>query len=249
MLMRLPPPPASTLASLLTPSLLVSLPVLERNEAACRALMRGTGVQLRPHAKAHKSSGLARWLLARGGDELSGLCAQTVDEAEVMVGAAQCKDVLLTNEVIGPQKLERLAGLAASHPDAAIGVLVDSLFGVDALSAAMRARAPSATISAYVEIECGQERCAMVALALASPEPESPNPKTETLSTHPTLAQPSTAIPTPTPTPTSCGVPAASPAALAIAQAVAAAPGLRLGGLHVYHGGIQHVRTTEERRA
>ena len=78
--MRLPPPATSTLASLLTPSLLVSLPVLERNEATCRALMRGTGVQLRPHAKAHKSSGLARWLLARGGAEISGLCAQTVDE-------------------------------------------------------------------------------------------------------------------------------------------------------------------------
>ena len=177
--MRLPPPPASTLASLLTPSLLVSLPVLERNEAACRALMRGTGVQLRPHAKAHKSSGLARWLLARGGDELSGLCAQTVDEAEVMVGAAQCKDVLLTNEVIGPQKLERLAGLAASHPAAAISVLVDSLFGADALSEAMRARAPSATISAFVDIECGQERCAMVAYRVAGTL--NPYPKTETL--------------------------------------------------------------------
>ena len=44
-------------------------------------------------------------------------------------------------------------------------------------------------------------------------------------------------------------MPAASPSALAIAQAVAAAPGLRLGGLHVYHGGIQHVRTTDDRRA
>jgi len=44
-------------------------------------------------------------------------------------------------------------------------------------------------------------------------------------------------------------VPSASPSALAIAQAVAAAPGLRLGGLHVYHGGIQHVRTTADRRA
>ena len=201
--MRLPPS-GRTLASLITPSLLVSLPVLERNEAACRTLVRGTGVQLRPHAKAHKSSGLARWLLTRAGDEVSGLCAQTVDEAEVMIGTAQCMDVLLTNEVIGTQKLDRIAGLAASHPDAAIGVLVDSLPGVDALSAAMRAHAPSATISAYIEIECGQDRC---------------------------------------------GVPAASPAALAIAQAVAAAPGLRLGGLHVYHGGIQHVRTTAERRA
>ena len=202
--MRLPPTTTSALTSLLTPSLLVSLPVLERNEAACRALMRGTGVQLRPHAKAHKSSGLAQWLLARGGDELSGLCAQTVDEAEVMVGTAQCKDVLLTNEVVGAQKLKRLASLAASHPDAAIGVLVDSLFGVDAFSAAMRSHAPSATISAYIEIECGQDRC---------------------------------------------GVPPASPAAIAIAQAVTAAPGLRLGGLHVYHGGIQHVRTTADRRA
>ena len=44
-------------------------------------------------------------------------------------------------------------------------------------------------------------------------------------------------------------MPPASPSALAIAQAVAAAPGLRLGGLHVYHGGIQHVRTTDDRRA
>ena len=44
-------------------------------------------------------------------------------------------------------------------------------------------------------------------------------------------------------------MPSASPSALAIAQAVAAAPGLRLGGLHVYHGGIQHVRTTADRRA
>ena len=41
----------------------------------------------------------------------------------------------------------------------------------------------------------------------------------------------------------------ASPAALALAQAVVAAPGLTFGGLHVYHGGIQHVRTTEDRSA
>ena len=151
--MRLPPIAGTSLANLLTPSLLVSLPVLERNEAACRDLLRGTGVALRPHAKAHKSSGFARWLISRAGDEISGLCAQTVAEAEVMVGTAQCKDVLLTNEVLGGQKLQRLARLAASHPDATIGVLVDAPEQIEAYSAAIAATSePSASLAAYVEI-------------------------------------------------------------------------------------------------
>tara|TARA_B110001452_G_scaffold250021_1_gene237952 strand:- start:500 stop:1714 length:1215 start_codon:yes stop_codon:yes gene_type:complete len=202
--MRAPPPAIGTrLADLLTPSLLVSLPVLERNEAACRSYLRGTGVALRPHAKAHKSSGLAEWLLDRGGSEITGLCAQTVSEATVMVEKGGCKNLLLTNEVVSSAQIRRLATLAADNPDATIGVLVDSPDNVLALSDAM-ASVRGGSLSAFVEIDCGQDRC---------------------------------------------GVKPASPAALAVAQAVVEAPGLEFGGLHVYHGGIQHVRETEDRRA
>ena len=44
-----------------TPALLVSLPHLEANEQHMRDLLRGSGVALRPHAKAHKSSALTSW--------------------------------------------------------------------------------------------------------------------------------------------------------------------------------------------
>jgi len=200
------PAPASArarLAEILTPSLLVSLPVLERNEAACRTCLNGTGVALRAHAKAHKSSGLAQWHMRRAGDELRGLCAQTMTEAEVLVAEGGCRDVLLTNQVVGSSQIARLAALSNEHRDTRIGVLVDSLANVGALSSAISALDPGITISAYVEIDCGQDRC---------------------------------------------GVPPASLSALALARAILKAPGLRFGGLHVYHGGIQHVRDVEARR-
>lgn len=44
-----------------------------------------------------------------------------------------------------------------------------------------------------------------------------------------------------------CGVPPGA-AALALAQRVAAAPGLRFGGLQAYHGPAQHARSITERR-
>jgi len=45
-----------------------------------------------------------------------------------------------------------------------------------------------------------------------------------------------------------CGV-APGAAAVPIAQAVAATGGLRFAGIHAYHGGAQHLRTPEERKA
>ena len=144
------------LADVLTPCLLISMPAFEANEAAMRAKFRGSGVMLRPHAKAHKSSGLARYLLERGGHEMSGLCAQTVTEAEVLVRDGGCLDVLLTNELAAPAA-RRLARLAADHPAVRISALVDHPAHVAALSEA--ASAAGAHLHALVEINCGQDRC------------------------------------------------------------------------------------------
>ena len=90
--MRPPARVGQRLAEILTPSLIVSLPALEANDAAMRASLRGTGVNLRPHTKAHKSSDVARWQMARAGPgELSGFCAQTLAEAETLAEAIRAE--------------------------------------------------------------------------------------------------------------------------------------------------------------
>jgi len=195
------PSTGSLLSAAYTPSLLVSLPSLEANDRTMRERIAPSGVKLRPHAKAFKSSALARWLLARAGDETVGLCVQTVHEAEAMLSRGGVANLLLTNELYGPNA-RRLAELAAAHPTATVGVLVDSVRGVQALSdASVKA---GAALAAYVEVDAGQNRC---------------------------------------------GVRRESEEVARVAREVRDAPALELGGLQVYHGGIQHVRSSASRRA
>ncbi len=143
-----------------TPALVVDLDPFERNlDAMARATQ---GIRLRPHAKSHKCAGIARMQIARGA---VGICCQKTDEAEAFV-AAGIRDVLLTNEVVAPAKLARLATLAR---EATIGVLVDSPRAVPLLGAA--ARGASALLDVYVEVDVGAHRCGVPpgppALALA----------------------------------------------------------------------------------
>ena len=200
------PPPAKIgqrLTDVLTPALMISMPVLEKNEAAMRAALRGSGVALRPHFKAQKSSACAKWLQKQAGSELAGLCAQTLTEAEVLLRSGATPSWLLTNEVIGPAATARAAALAVDYPGG-LSVLADCEAGGAGLSAAAVA-AGAAELAVLVEVDCGQDRCG-VASSRAG-------------------------------------------AVAALAQAIVDAPGLRFGGLHVYHGAIQHVRTIADRKA
>src|SRR5688572_17699166 len=101
-----------------TPALVIDLDAFERNLDAMAAAARKLGVRLRPHAKTHKSPIIAAAQIARGA---VGVCCQKVAEAEVLV-AGGVSDVLVSNEVVGARKLERLAQLARQ---ARIGVCVD----------------------------------------------------------------------------------------------------------------------------
>lgn len=152
-------PPASlgtALADILTPALLCSMPTLEANEARMRTLLRGTGVALRPHAKLHKSEAFAKWHMEASADEpIKGFCAQTVRETASCLRAGS-KDVLLTNSLPRHGAMS-LGELAAAFPAAKVSTLVDCAAHVDTLEAA--ARAYSTRLGAFIEIECGQDRC------------------------------------------------------------------------------------------
>jgi D-serine deaminase-like pyridoxal phosphate-dependent protein len=88
---------------------------------------------------------------------------QKVAEAEVMVGAG-VPNVYISNEVIAPSKLARVAELAhqlaVTHGQLAIAV--DSMEGVRRLALAMNERRHGGTpavIDVFVEIDVGQGRC------------------------------------------------------------------------------------------
>jgi D-serine deaminase-like pyridoxal phosphate-dependent protein len=145
-----------------TPALILDLDAFEANLRTLADAVRGTGVRVRTHAKTHKCPDVAKRQMALGA---VGACCQKVSEAEAMV-AGGIGDVLVTNEVVGAQKLERLARLAGR---AKIGVCVDDAGNVRDLDAA--AGLAGATLDVYVELEVGMRRCGVApgepALALA----------------------------------------------------------------------------------
>src|SRR5581483_6753225 len=82
-----------------------------------------------------------------------GVCCQKVSEAEVMVEGG-IGDVLVSNEVAGASKLERLAQLARR---ARIGVCTDDADNVAEIEAA--AGKAGTTLDVLVEIDVGGRRC------------------------------------------------------------------------------------------
>ncbi|MEM6499759.1 MAG: DSD1 family PLP-dependent enzyme [Pseudomonadota bacterium] len=159
---RPPAEPGMSFDEIDTPALLIDLDAFEANLATLAAAAKESGVRLRPHAKTHKSPIIARKQMALGA---VGQCCQKVSEAEILVEAG-IEDVLVTNEVWGRRKLDRLAGLARH---AKVGVCVDHAQNLaDISAAAMRA---GTEIGLLVEIDVGAGRCGVTspeeALALA----------------------------------------------------------------------------------
>ena len=106
--LNIPAAVGMTLAEVCTPALIVDLDAFEANVATLRARLQSAGVRLRAHAKTHKSVDIARYQIEQGG--ACGICCQKVAEAEVMV-AGGIGDVLVSNQVTDPGKIDRLARL------------------------------------------------------------------------------------------------------------------------------------------
>ena len=158
-----PATPGMPLAQVDTPALIVDLDAFERNLKRMADAVTKAGVRLRPHAKTHKSPIVGLKQMALGA---VGLCCQKVSEAEVMVQGG-IPDVLVSNEVVGTRKLDRLAALAHQ---ARVMVAVDNELAVEGLAAA--AVKAGVEIGVLVEINVGANRCGVEpgepAVALAS---------------------------------------------------------------------------------
>lgn len=134
-----------------SPSVLVDLDIVERNINRFQAYCNKIGMNLRPHIKTHKLPFLAKLQLDAGA---IGITCQKISEAEAMISEGDIDDVLLTYNILGAEKYERLRELAKK---VRLSVVADNITVVDGLSAAfLHAENP---LHVLVECNTGADRC------------------------------------------------------------------------------------------
>ena len=143
-------------AAIDTPALVIDLDAMERNLARMADFCRARGLRLRPHAKMHKSAEIARLQMAHGA---VGVCVQKTDEA-LALAQAGVRDIYISNEVVAPAKLARLAQAVRERPTR-FAIAVDSALGIARLAAALQQANVTgpAAIDVLVEIDVGHGRC------------------------------------------------------------------------------------------
>ncbi|KQV37051.1 MULTISPECIES: D-TA family PLP-dependent enzyme [unclassified Rhizobium] len=135
-----------------TPAVLVDIDIARRNIARFQAYADQHCLNVRPHIKTHKLPAIGEMQLSAGA---VGITCQKVSEAEAMVaGSPHILDVFISYNILGSEKLERLAALARKVK---LSVVADNITVIEGLSAAF-ASEPSA-LRVLVECNTGADRC------------------------------------------------------------------------------------------
>lgn len=167
-----------------TPAVIVDLDRVDANIGAFQSYCDAHRIRNRPHIKTHKLPQIALRQIAAGA---AGITVQTLGEAEVMA-AAGIDDILITYNLIGPAKAERLARLAG---DLRVRVAVDNdvALGTVAQAGSWAGR----QIEVLIEFESGKERQGVVtadeALRLARRAANDPHLSFAGLMTYPSSPQ------------------------------------------------------------
>jgi len=111
-----------------TPCLVVDQDKLEQNIRAMQTHVTRSGKKLRPHAKTHKCSRIAKMQMAEGA---VGICVAKVSEAEVLVRSG-LKGTLITSPVVTDYKITRLMDCLSLDPE--LMVVVDNPMNAQKLS-------------------------------------------------------------------------------------------------------------------
>jgi D-serine deaminase-like pyridoxal phosphate-dependent protein len=140
------------LSSLDTPSMIVDLTLMERNIRTLMSLLLPTGVLIRPHLKTTKSAVLAQKLVAAGA---TGGCCAKLSEAEVLCSLG-FTDILITCEVVGKVKVERLVELWAEYRK--IRVVVDCIEGARAIDEEIGRKGLEGGMMVLIDLDVGLHR-------------------------------------------------------------------------------------------
>ena len=149
---NIPAKPGMSEDDIQTPCLVLDLDALERNIKKMGAYAAAHGMRHRVHGKMHKSVDVAKLQETLGG--ACGVCCQKVSEAEVFARGG-IRDVLVSNQVRHPAKIDRLARIP-KYGARAICCVDDVTNVADLSEAAVR---HGTVIECLVEIDCGAGRC------------------------------------------------------------------------------------------
>lgn len=167
-----------------TPAVLIDLDIVERNIRRCQEQCDKLGVRVRPHIKTHKLPLLAHAQLAAGA---VGVTAQKIGEAEVMADAG-IDDILISYNIVGHRKLERLRRLAER---CRLSVVADSAEVVAGLARTFADG--KSELGVLVECDTGMQRCGVLtpedALELARQISSSPGLRFAGVMTYPAPGQ------------------------------------------------------------
>lgn len=141
-----------------TPVLIVELDALKRNIARMAAFAVEKGLQLRPHAKTHKSPEIAKLQIAAGA---IGICCAKIGEAEVLAEHGVLQGLHLTSPVVAQAAIDRL--MALNLCTEGLMCVVDHLENAHALGAA--AERAGKVLRVLIDIDPGNHRT-----GVASPE-------------------------------------------------------------------------------
>ena len=144
--------------SLNTPALVLDLDALDRNIATMAAIATAKGVDLRPHAKTHKSVDIAQRQIAAGA---VGLCCAKLGEAETLAEGG-IPGLHITSPVVSPSAIARLAALNATAER--LSVVCDHPDNAAALAAAISAERP---LTVVVDIDPGIKRTGVASASAA----------------------------------------------------------------------------------
>lgn len=98
----------TTTAQLETPAVTIDIPIMENNIRRVQAHLTKHGVANRPHIKTHKIPALGKLQMQAGA---VGITCQKLGEVEVFTDAGVADDVLLTFNILGAAKTDRLMAL------------------------------------------------------------------------------------------------------------------------------------------
>ena len=168
-----------------TPAVLIDLAVASRNIKNYQKYCDKNRLNLRPHIKTHKIPELAKLQLAAGA---VGITCQKVSEAEAMLSEGGIDDILITYNIYGQSKLQRLLQLSSRCN---LSTVADNSVCVKGLSDTFKKR--DKPLRVLVECDTGALRCGVVtpeeAFLLAQEISNLPGLKFGGLMTYPPISQ------------------------------------------------------------
>ncbi|THF48055.1 D-TA family PLP-dependent enzyme [Allorhizobium terrae] len=144
------PEPGQSIFTLSTPLPVIDEDRLQANIARVQSYMDAHNLAFRPHIKTHKIPAIAQQQVQAGA---KGINCQKITEAEVFADAG-FQDILITFNILGKEKLERLSALNEKIAD--LKVVADSVATADGLAEYFAGKKP---LTVLVECDTGGGRC------------------------------------------------------------------------------------------